>query len=47
MNHQPESRMRENRLYGSEGGGTGYPTGPSYPYPDPISVADVQDCYVE
>jgi hypothetical protein len=24
--------MRENRLYGSEGGGTGYSTGPSYPY---------------
>ena len=25
--------MRENRLYGSEGGGAGYSTGPSYPYP--------------
>ena len=25
--------MRENRLSGSEGGGTGYTTGPSYPYP--------------
>ena len=24
--------MRENRPYGSEGGGTGYTTGPSYPY---------------
>ena len=24
--------MRENRLYGSEGGGAGYPTGASYPY---------------
>ncbi len=24
--------MRENRTYGSEGGGTGYSTGPSYPY---------------
>lgn len=24
--------MRENRTYGSEGGGTGNSTGPSYPY---------------
>ena len=24
--------MREIRLSGSEGGGAGYPTGPSYPY---------------
>ena len=31
MNHQLESRMRENRTYGSEGGGT--LTGPSYAYP--------------
>jgi hypothetical protein len=30
-NHQPESRMRETRLYGSEGGGTGR-TGSPYPY---------------
>jgi len=28
--------VRENRLHGSEGGGTGYPTGPSYPYPDQL-----------
>ena len=33
MNRQPESRVRENRMHGSEGGGTGYLTGPSYPYP--------------
>ena len=31
MNHQLESRMRENRTYGSEGGGAGT-TGSSYPY---------------
>jgi hypothetical protein len=30
-NHRPESRMREIRLSGSEGGGLG-PLGPSYPY---------------
>ncbi len=32
MNHQPESRVREIRTHGSEGGGTGYSTGPSYLY---------------
>lgn len=32
VNHQPESRVREIRTHGSEGGGTGYSTGPSYPY---------------
>jgi hypothetical protein len=26
--------MREIRTSGSEGGGTGYPTGPPYPYQD-------------
>jgi len=31
VNHQPESRMRENRPYGSEGGETGNSTGLSYP----------------
>jgi len=33
VNHQLESRMRENRTYGSEGGGAGNSTGSSYPYP--------------
>ena len=33
VNHRPESRVRENRMHGSEGGGTGNSTGPSYPYP--------------
>jgi hypothetical protein len=32
VNHQPESRVRENRTHGSEGGGTGVKTGSSYPY---------------
>ena len=32
VNHQPESRVLEIRTHGSEGGGTGYSTGPSYPY---------------
>jgi len=32
VNYQPESRVRENRMHGSEGGGTGVETGPSYPY---------------
>ena len=32
VNHRPESRMRENRTYGSEGGETGNSTGLSYPY---------------
>ena len=34
VNHQPESRVREIRTHGSEGGGAGNSTGPSYPYPD-------------
>jgi len=29
VNHQLESRMRENRLSGSEGGGTGQPVLPT------------------
>jgi hypothetical protein len=33
VNHRPESRMREIRTYGSEGGATGVITGRSYPYP--------------
>jgi len=33
VNHHLESRMRENRPYGSEGGGAGT-TGSSYPYPE-------------
>ncbi len=33
VNHQPESRVREIRTHGSEGGGAGYSTGSSYPYP--------------
>ena len=36
VNHRPESRVREIRMHGSEGGGTGYSTGSSYPY---LSVA--------
>ena len=32
MNHQPESRVRENRMHGSEGGGAGVETDSSYPY---------------
>ena len=32
VNHRPESRMREIRTSGSEGGGAGNPTGSSYPY---------------
>jgi hypothetical protein len=31
--------MRENRLYGSEGGGTGT-TGPSYPYQEALRDMD-------
>jgi hypothetical protein len=30
--------MRETRLYGSEGGGTGYLTGSPYPYQGLVSV---------
>ena len=33
VNHQPESRVRENRMHGSEGGGAGVATDSSYPYP--------------
>ena len=32
VNYRPESRMREIRTSGSEGGGAGNPTGSSYPY---------------
>lgn len=32
VNHRPESRMRENRQYGSEGGETGQPV-----FPTPIT----------
>jgi hypothetical protein len=32
VNHRLESRMRENRTSGSEGGGAGNSTSPSYPY---------------
>ena len=32
QDHQPESRMREIRTSGSEGGGAGYLTGSPYPY---------------
>ena len=32
VTHYLESRVRENRSHGSEGGGTGKPTGSSYPY---------------
>ena len=32
VNHRLESRVRENRMHGSEGGGTGNTTGSSYPY---------------
>ncbi len=32
VNHRLESRVRENRTHGSEGGGTGNTTGSSYPY---------------
>ena len=32
VNHQLESRVREIRTHGSEGGGAGYSTGSSYPY---------------
>jgi hypothetical protein len=35
VNHQPESRMRENRTYGSEGGGTGQPVLPTPITPPP------------
>jgi len=28
--------VRENRTHGSEGGGAGYSTGPSYPYPQVV-----------
>ena len=31
VNHRLENRIRENRMSGSEGGGTGNLTGPSYP----------------
>ena len=34
VNRRLESRMREIRMSGSEGGGTGNSTGSSYPYPD-------------
>ncbi len=33
VNHRLESRVREIRTHGSEGGGAGYSTGSSYPYP--------------
>ncbi len=32
VNHQLESRVRENRMHGSEGGGAGVTTGSPYPY---------------
>ena len=32
VNHQLESRVREIRTHGSEGGGAEYSTGSSYPY---------------
>ncbi len=35
VNPQPESRVREIRTHGSEGGGAGISTGPSYPIPTP------------
>jgi hypothetical protein len=38
VNHQLESRVRENRSHGSEGGGAGYTTGPSYPYIKDVSA---------
>jgi len=34
VNRRLESRMREIRMSGSEGGGTGNSTGSSYPYPE-------------
>ena len=39
--------MRENRTYGSEGGGTGVTTGPPYPYLTPFVVSPINSRYIE